>query len=41
VRSQIVTSLLQKHDYHNVLNLDGGIDAWKKAGYPIEHGTQG
>jgi hydroxyacylglutathione hydrolase len=36
VRSQIVASLLQNHDYENVLNLAGGIDAWQQAGLPVE-----
>lgn len=35
-RSQIMTSLLQKHQFNNVLNLDGGLGAWKKAGLPVE-----
>jgi hydroxyacylglutathione hydrolase len=39
VRSQIVASLLQKQDFRNVLNLDGGMDAWKKAGYPVDTGA--
>jgi hydroxyacylglutathione hydrolase len=40
IRSQIVTSILQKNDFHNVVNLDGGIDTWKKAGYPIQNGKR-
>jgi rhodanese-related sulfurtransferase len=36
VRSQIVASLLQNHDYEYVLNLAGGIDAWQQAGLPVE-----
>ncbi|MCU0498291.1 MAG: rhodanese-like domain-containing protein [Anaerolineae bacterium] len=35
VRSQIVASWLQKHGLKQVFNLDGGIDAWKKADFPI------
>lgn len=37
VRSQVVASLLQNHHY-DVMNLVGGIDAWRKAGLPILQG---
>lgn len=36
IRSQIAASLLQKHGFENVVNLVGGIDAWRKAGLPID-----
>ena len=36
LRSQIVASLLQKVGFTRVSNLDGGIDAWKDAGLPLE-----
>jgi hydroxyacylglutathione hydrolase len=36
IRSQVVASLLQRAGFTNVLNLGGGIDAWKKAGLPTE-----
>jgi hydroxyacylglutathione hydrolase len=36
VRSQIAASLLQKHGFENVVNLVGGLEAWRKAGLPIE-----
>jgi len=36
-RSQIVTSMLQRVGYTNIRNLNGGIDAWKKAGLPTEN----
>ncbi|MBZ0280163.1 MAG: MBL fold metallo-hydrolase [Anaerolineae bacterium] len=36
VRSQVVASLLQRRGFTNILNLSGGIDAWKRAGLPIE-----
>ncbi len=31
IRSALVIQRLeQKHDYHNLINLAGGVDAWKK-----------
>jgi hydroxyacylglutathione hydrolase len=36
VRSQVVTSLLQAHGFNNVVNMSGGLDAWKQANLPIE-----
>jgi hydroxyacylglutathione hydrolase len=36
LRSQVVVSILQKHGYDNVINMSGGIGAWKEAGLPIE-----
>lgn len=36
LRSQIVASILQKHGFTNVVNMAGGIDAWKAAKLPIE-----
>jgi hydroxyacylglutathione hydrolase len=38
VRSQIVTSLLQSLGFDNVWNMTGGLNAWKKAGFPTEQG---
>jgi len=37
VRSQIIASLLEGRGYH-VLNLEGGMEAWQKAGLPQEQG---
>jgi hydroxyacylglutathione hydrolase len=37
VRSQIAATLLQKHNFARVTNMDGGIDDWKRAGLPLEH----
>lgn len=37
IRSQVVASLLQNHHY-DVMNLVGGIDAWRRAGLPIVQG---
>ncbi len=37
VRSQVVASLLQNR-YYDVMNLVGGIDAWRRAGLPIQTG---
>lgn len=36
LRSQLVVSILQKHGFTNVVNMKGGIDAWKNASLPIE-----
>jgi hydroxyacylglutathione hydrolase len=36
VRSQIIASLLQKHGFPQVSNLEGGLDAWREAGLPLE-----
>lgn len=35
VRSQVVASLLKRHGFKRVLNLDGGITAWARAGLPL------
>lgn len=35
-RSQIAASLLQKHGLVEVANMEGGLDAWKQAGLPLE-----
>ena len=35
-RSLIAISLLQRAGYHNVVDIVGGFDAWKKAGLPSE-----
>lgn len=37
-RSQVIATLLQKHNFSQIANLDGGIDGWKREGLPIEHG---
>lgn len=37
-RSQVVATLLQKHNFPRVANMDGGITAWKQAGLPLEQG---
>ncbi|MBC7871188.1 MAG: MBL fold metallo-hydrolase, partial [Chitinophagaceae bacterium] len=37
IRSQIIASLLEGRGYH-VLNLEGGMEAWQKAGLPQEQG---
>ena len=36
VRSQVVASILEKHDFE-VINLLGGISAWKNAGLPLNN----
>jgi hydroxyacylglutathione hydrolase len=37
-RSQMVASILHKHGYTNIVNMAGGLDAWKKAKLPVERG---
>lgn len=39
VRSVIAASILQKYGFEHVTNLVGGIEAWQKAGLPIERGA--
>ncbi len=39
VRSVIAASILQKYGFEHVTNLVGGIEAWQKAGLPVEHGA--
>ncbi|MCA0459035.1 MAG: MBL fold metallo-hydrolase [Chloroflexi bacterium] len=39
LRSQVVTSMLQRIGFTNVRNLSGGIDAWQKAGLATESNT--
>jgi hydroxyacylglutathione hydrolase len=34
-RSQVVVSLLEKNGYHNIINMQGGINAWKDASLPL------
>jgi hydroxyacylglutathione hydrolase len=36
LRSQMVASILQKHGFKNIVNMAGGLDAWKKAKLPLE-----
>lgn len=38
-RSQIVVSLLQKYGLSNLVNITGGLDAWKREGLPLEQGA--
>ncbi len=38
-RSQVITTLLQKHHFNRVSNLDGGITDWERDGLPIENGA--
>ena len=37
-RSALAAENLQKMGYTNVVSMDGGIRAWREAGYPIEKG---
>ena len=38
MRSHIAASYLQTQGFYNVVNLAGGIEAWEKAGFPVEKG---
>ena len=37
-RSALAAESLQKMGYRRVLSMDGGIRAWREAGYPLEKG---
>lgn len=37
-RSALAAENLQRMGYRNVLSMDGGIRAWRKAGFPLERG---
>ena len=37
-RSALATATLQEMGYEGVLNLEGGFEAWKEAGYPVSRG---
>jgi rhodanese-related sulfurtransferase len=37
-RSALAADNLQKMGYTNVISMDGGIRAWRAAGYPLERG---
>ncbi|MGH2620219.1 MAG: rhodanese-like domain-containing protein, partial [Anaerolineales bacterium] len=37
-RSALAAESLKKMGYMNVLSMDGGIRAWREAGYPLERG---
>jgi rhodanese-related sulfurtransferase len=38
-RSALAAESLQKMGYRRVVSMDGGIRAWREAGYPLEHGA--
>jgi rhodanese-related sulfurtransferase len=38
-RSALAAESLQQMGYTNVLSMDGGIRAWREAGYPLEQGS--
>jgi rhodanese-related sulfurtransferase len=35
-RSALAADSLQQMGYGNVMSMDGGIRAWREAGYPLE-----
>jgi rhodanese-related sulfurtransferase len=37
-RSALAADNLQKMGYTNVISMDGGMRAWREAGYPVESG---
>jgi rhodanese-related sulfurtransferase len=39
-RSALSADNLQKMGYTNVISMDGGMRAWREAGYPIDHGRE-
>ena len=39
-RSVLAADSLREMGYTNVISMDGGIKAWRDAGYPIEKGRQ-
>ena len=40
-RSALAAESLQKMGYRNVISMDGGIKAWRDAGYEMERGKPG
>ena len=40
-RSALAAESLAKMGYTNVVSMDGGIRAWREAGYPLETGDKG
>jgi rhodanese-related sulfurtransferase len=40
-RSALAAESLQKMGYRKVVSMDGGIKAWRDAGYPLERGPGG
>jgi rhodanese-related sulfurtransferase len=40
-RSALAAESLQKMGYRRVVSMDGGMRAWREAGYPIEKGVKG
>jgi len=40
-RSALAADSLRQMGYTNVLSMDGGIRAWREAGYPLEKGQLG
>ena len=38
-RSALAAEGLQRMGYTNVISMDGGIRAWREAGYPLETGS--
>jgi rhodanese-related sulfurtransferase len=39
-RSALAADNLQKMGYTNVVSMDGGMRAWREAGYPVERGDE-
>jgi len=39
-RSALAADSLRKMGYQDVVSMDGGIRAWREAGYPLEDGPQ-
>lgn len=39
-RSALATARLREMGYEHVVNLEGGIEAWEKAGHPVERSVK-
>jgi len=39
-RSALAADSIQQMGYTNVISMDGGIKAWREAGYPMEKGSR-
>jgi rhodanese-related sulfurtransferase len=39
-RSALAADSIQQMGYTNVISMDGGIKAWREAGYPMEKGVR-
>ena len=40
-RSYVASKVMSARGYREVYNLDGGIESWRRAGFPLESGPEG